>query len=116
MADVAEAVEVEPTFEELEKMAAKQLMAELLMLRKQMMGIQMNGMMLVQCRAVVRGLITKYRNIGVFQEDDIKVEFLRKQNRVEFVPSPYLEKLFNAISTELAAEAAKKEEDGTTEI
>lgn len=101
----------EPTPEQIEKAAAKQLLAELFMIQRRILGITMNSMLLVQLRHLSRGLMTKYRNIDIFLNEDVEVKFIRRLNRVEFVPTPRLKELFTQISDELAEEAAKQKEN-----
>lgn len=103
--------EVEPTQEQLEKAAAKQLMAELFMIQRRIYGIKMNSMLIVQCKQLARGLISKYRSVGLFENDDVEVKYIKKFGQIEFVPSPRLKELFNQISDELAAEAEKRKID-----
>lgn len=105
--DIAEGAEQEPTQEQIEREAAKQLMAELFMIQRKIFGITMNSMLLVQVKQLTRGLMTKYRNIGVFQNDNVEVKLNGRRDTVEFVPTTRLKDLFNQISEELAREAAE---------
>lgn len=105
--DVAE---VEPTQDELRKMAAKQLMAELFMLSRQVHRGAMNSVLVVQVKQVLRQLIGKYRNAGAFDEhDDVTAVFHHKQGRVEFNPTQGLKDLMTEISNELAREAVERD-------
>lgn len=107
--DVAE---VEPTQEELRKMAAKQLMAELFMLSQRVRKSALNSVMVVQIKQVLRQLIGKYRNAGAFDEhDDVVPVFHHKQGRVEFNPTQGLKDLMTEISNELAEEAVKRAQE-----
>lgn len=104
-----EVAEVEPTHEELRKMAAKQLMAELFMLNSRVGKAAMNSVLVVQIKQVLRALISKYRNVGAFDEhDDVTAVFFHKQGRVEFNPTQGLKDLMTEISNELAQEAVKR--------
>ena len=124
IADIAEAInidEYEPTLEELEFMAAKQLLLELKMIKKRIYdsGTVMNSMLVVQIKQILRGLMTKYQGFGMFigETIELKLNGRGKFASFNFVYSKKLDELFAKVvadiqkqEVEAANEAAKVEE------
>jgi hypothetical protein len=107
----------EPTVEEVELLAARQLLNELLMIKRRIYGIPMNGVLLMQVKQLIRGLMRKYQEFGLFSDDDIAVKFIRKQNAVDFTPSENLRKLFVTVTSEaMEAQQQKEQNDSTDEV
>ncbi len=103
--------EAEPTLEELEKMAAKQLLSELFMVQRRIYGIAMNSMLLVQLKQITRGLVSKYHKAGLFIDENIDVKFLRQQNTVELVPTPRLKAMFDIIAEDAIKESIEQNKE-----
>ena len=103
--------EAEPTLEELEKMAAKQLLSELFMVQRRIYGIAMNSMLLVQLKQITRGLVSKYHTAGLFIDENIDVKFLRQQNTVELVPTPRLKAMFDIIAEDAIKESIEQNKE-----
>lgn len=102
--DVAEAVE--PTLEEVEKQAARQLLNEMFMIKRRIYGIPMNGVLLIQVKQLVRGLMRKYQEFELFTGEDIEVKFFPKRNAVEFFPTAKLQVLFDTVVNEVQQKVA----------
>lgn len=77
--------EVEPTLEELEFLAAKQLAVELAMLRNRIYksNTLMNSVLIVQIKQILRGFIRKYNEFGFFKGETLQLD-LRGRRRDKF--------------------------------
>lgn len=106
-----EVQEVEPTQEEIELQAARQLLNELFMIKRRIYGVAMNGVLLIQVKQLVRGLVRKYQEVGLFKDDNIEVKFIPKQNAVDFNPTEGLRVLFAKAAEESFNAAQQKTED-----
>lgn len=93
--------EVEPTQEEIELQAAKQLLLELKMIKKRIYdsGTLVNSMLIVQIKQVLRGLISKYNNVGLFEGEFItlKLSNRTKHANIDFVYSQRLQYLMSKV-------------------
>jgi hypothetical protein len=105
-----EVQEVEPTQEELELQAALQLMNEVFMIKRRIYGVAMNGVLLIQVKQLVRGLMRKYQECGMFKGEDIGVKFVPKQNAIDFTPTEGLRVLFAKAAEESFKAAQQKAE------
>jgi hypothetical protein len=108
MADVAESIDIEefePTLEELELQAAKQLLLELKMIKKRIYdsGTVMNSMLVVQIKQLLRGLMSKYQGFDLFKGENItlKLKGHGKFASFDFVYTDRLNQLFAQVVTEL---------------
>lgn len=100
-----EITEVEPTQEEVELQAAKQLMLELQMIKKRIYDSRtlINSMLIVQVKQLLRGLISKYNAVGLFEGENITLRLSNrsKHANIGFVFSPKLHLLMDRIVAEL---------------
>lgn len=86
--------EVEPTIEEVEQAAAKQLLIELTKIKNQVYSSKtlINSMLIVQLKMLTRGLISKYNSYGLFLGETITLELSSRSAKANFrfVYSPKL--------------------------
>lgn len=106
--DIEESVEieeVEPTLEEVEKQAAKQLLIELKMIKQKIYdsGTVMNSMLVVQIKQLLRGLMSKYNAVGLLIGESVQLKMAGhgKYASFMFVYTPRLDALFAEIVKEL---------------
>lgn len=68
--------EQEPTQEELELMAAKQLLMELQLIKKKIYDSKtlMNGMLIMQVKFLLNGLIKKYNAVGLLAGENVSLK------------------------------------------
>jgi hypothetical protein len=68
--------EREPTPEELQLMAAKQLLIELQMIKRRIYesGTLMNGMLIMQVKFLLNGLMKKYHDAGVLLGENVALK------------------------------------------
>lgn len=104
--DIDESVEeVEPTLEEVEKQAAKQLLLELKMIKKKIYDSNtvMNSMLVVQIKQILRGLMSKYNGVDLLLGEHVtlKMRGHGKYASFDFVYTPRLSAMFAEIVKEL---------------
>jgi hypothetical protein len=111
--------EVEPTLEEVEKQAAKQLLLELKMIKQKIYdsGTVMNSMLVVQIKQLLRGLVTKYNNIGLLIGENVsmKMNGHGKYASFSFLYTPRLDALFAEIVSELPKPGVETVEPNSVE-
>ena len=104
--------EVEPTVEQLEEMAAKQLLLELTRIKNQVYNSKtvMNSVLVTQLQQLARGLTTKYNTFGLFKGETIKVKLSNygKRANFRFVYSPRLNTLMTAALASVNLEQSEK--------
>lgn len=93
---------------DLEKHAAKQLLAELMMLKQKAYGkgTLVSSVLIVQIKQVLRGLMTKYNEAGLLLGENITLRLSDKTKHasIGFVYSPGLQLLMTQIIGEIVAE------------
>lgn len=108
--------EVEPTLEELEYSAAKQLSIELRMIQRRIFesGTLMNGVLIVQIKGVLASLIKKYNEFGLLGGENVKLKLSQhgRMGQIYFEYTPRLNKLMDQVIQD--AQKQMKEENETT--
>lgn len=94
--------EIESTQQELELMAAKQLLMELLNLKQYIYSKNMviTGMLIVQLRFVINGLMSKYNKAGMLIGQHVNVKVIDKKSKhasIAFEYSPELQSLMKQV-------------------
>lgn len=96
--------EREPTQEELDYAAAKQLMVELGMIKRRIYdsGTLINGVLIVQVKGMIASLMRKYNEVGMLQGESVtlKMSDYSKHASLTFKYSPKLDVLMAQISKE----------------
>lgn len=109
-----EVEEREPTPEELELMAAKQLLIELHMIKRriQTSGTILNGVLVVQVKFLLNGLIKKYNNSGLLLGEKVELKLAQggKSRSTSEMWYKYTPKLQNLVNEVVAAEIKSQEE------
>ncbi len=110
--------EREPTPEELELMAAKQLLVELHMIKRriQTSGTVLNGMLIVQVKFLLNGLIKKYNDVGLLIGEKVELKLARagKSRSTEemfYQYSPKLQALVNEVVEEETKRQLQQQEE-----
>lgn len=109
----------EPTQPELDLMAAKQLLTELTMIKKRIYqsGTLMNGVLVVQIKGVIGGLMRKYHEAGVLLGENTVLKMQGYDSRASFsyIYTPYLKTLMEKATQDALqyAENKKEKENGT---
>jgi len=97
--------EDEPTIEEVERQAVKQLILELNMIRSRVRdsGTVMNSMLVVQIKQLLRGLMSKYQTFGLLQGENVELKLngLSKHATFDFKYTPRLNELINEVLSSL---------------
>lgn len=100
-----EFVEVEPTQEEVELQAVKQVLIELRMIKKRIYDSKtvINSMLIVQLKQILRGLIKKYNDYGLLIGENITLRLSdhSKHTSIDFVYSQRLKMLVDRVIQEL---------------
>lgn len=105
--DIEEAIlsEEEPTLEEVEKQAVKQLLLELNMIKNKVRdsGTVMNSMLVVQIKQLLRGLMSKYQTFGLLQGENVELKLngLSKHATFDFKYTPRLNELISEVLSSL---------------
>lgn len=96
-----EAMEIEITLDDLELQAAKQLLVELKMIKKRIYdsGTLINGILVIQIKGVLKGLIYKYNSYGLLMGENITLSLssYSKHANMDFVYSPKLQQLMQLV-------------------
>jgi hypothetical protein len=104
--------EREPTAQELNLMAAKQLLTEILMIKRRIQESKtlLNGMLIAQVRFVLNGLIKKYNNVGLLLGEtvELKLTGYKPNDTIYFNYSSGLKELFDQVVDQ---ETKKQEEE-----
>ena len=115
-----EVEEREPTQEELELMAAKQLLMELTMIKRRVYesGTLINGVLVVQIKGIVAGLMKKYNEVGMLQGETVttKLSDYGKHASIYFKYSPRLEQLMKQVADSLPKPGVKPVEDKNVDV
>lgn len=86
--------EVEPTIEQVEQMAAKQLLLELTKIKNQVYASKtiVNSVLIVQLKIMARSLIAKYNSYNMFIGETIELQLssYKSNANFRFVYSPKL--------------------------
>jgi hypothetical protein len=97
--------EREPTAEELDLMAAKQLLMELTMIKKRIYesGTLINGVLVIQVKGIVASLMRKYNEAGMLVGEVVttKLSDYSKHASVFFQYSPRLKALMKQVVEQL---------------
>jgi len=93
--------EREPTQDELNLMAAKQLLTEILMIKRRIQESKtlLNGMLIAQVRFVMNGLIKKYNNVGLLLGEtvELKLTGYKPTDTIYLKYSSGLQELFDQV-------------------
>lgn len=113
--------EREPTQEELEIMAAKQLMIELQMIKRRIQesGTLLNGMLIMQVKFLLNGLMKKYHNLDLLKDEQVELKLTgrRINDTIQFKYSSGLQKLIDkVVRGEIERQKLDSEESPKTTI
>ncbi len=93
--------EYEPSQEELDLMAAKQLLLELKMIKNRIYtsNTLVNSMLIVQIKMILKGLMTKYNEAGMLKGEfvTLKLSNRSKHANIDFVYSQNLRILMSKV-------------------
>ena len=107
--------EREPTQEELDLMAAKQLLMELSMIKRRIYesGTVINCVLVVQVKGIVASLMRKYNEVGMLQGESITVKLSDYGKHANFIfkYSPKLQALMKQVAETLPKPGVKPIED-----
>lgn len=101
-------VEVEPTIEQVELAASKQLLIELTRIKNQVYASKtvINSVLIVQLKIMARALIAKYNSYGLLIGETVKLELSSYDRRANFrfVYSPKLAAYIKEVTSNLNIE------------